>query len=98
MPQELKTTAYMATQPSSAIPIPSPESTPCCGKKAYIVPPVAVLVDVGLPLLLLIAFTVIFRFAPSSARGICCTSLTVRLSSWMHFCLAWQRARQFNGA
>ncbi len=52
----------MATQASSAIAIPIPDSTKCCGSRAYLVPPIAVLVDVGLPLLLLTTFAVTFRF------------------------------------
>ena len=52
----------MATQASSAIANSTHESTRCYSSKAHIVPPIAVLVDLGLPILLLTAFAVTFRF------------------------------------
>lgn len=58
----------MATQSSPALVVSSPESTPCCGSRAYVVPPIAVLVDVGLPLVLLAVFAVTFRFIPFKQR------------------------------
>ncbi|KAL3134439.1 hypothetical protein ABBQ38_006496 [Trebouxia sp. C0009 RCD-2024] len=57
----------MATQASSAIAIPIPDSTKCCGSRAYLVPPIAILVDVGLPLLLLTTFAVTFRMRRAMA-------------------------------
>ncbi|KAL0018340.1 hypothetical protein WJX77_006201 [Trebouxia sp. C0004] len=56
----------MATQSSPALVVSSPESTPG-HTRAYVVPPIAVLVDVGLPLVLLAVFAVTFRMRRAAA-------------------------------